>query len=175
VLWQELHFNVIRDRPARQFCDTERRLQLLGRLVLGCCDLHRSGWQLGDAHTLDVPLSGAAFVQTSLLMRTQGARVDQTWAPTSPGDVKMTVSLRMIVLGAAVLGPAAALAQTLPPEANNPAVRAAASQCQGDIQKFCPNVQPGGGRIVRCLVANKDGVSAQCRDSILKAKAALGY
>lgn len=62
----------------------------------------------------------------------------------------------------------------LPPEANNPAVRAAAVACAGDIQKFCPTVQPGGGRIVRCLVANRDGVSDACRAAILTAKSALG-
>lgn len=68
----------------------------------------------------------------------------------------------------------AAQAQSLPPEANNPAVKVAAAACAGDIQKYCPAVQPGSGRIIRCLAANKDGVSQTCRDSIFKAKAALG-
>lgn len=70
--------------------------------------------------------------------------------------------------------PALASAQQLPPEANNPAVRAAAAACSVDIQKFCPTVLPGGGRIVRCLVANRDGVSEVCRAAILTAKSALG-
>ncbi len=86
----------------------------------------------------------------------------------------MNVAVRMALLGAQCLIPVGAFAQQLPPEANNPAVRAAASQCQGDIQKFCPNVEPGGGRIVRCLVQNRDAVSAACKESIGKARTALG-
>lgn len=64
-------------------------------------------------------------------------------------------------------------AQTLP-DANNPAVKAAASACAVDIQKFCAGVQQGGGRILRCLGASRDGLSAGCRSSILQAKSALG-
>lgn len=74
--------------------------------------------------------------------------------------------------------PLTALAQTLPPglppEAQNPAVQQAAQACAGDIQKFCPNVAPGGGRIIRCLIWNQAGVSEVCRSAILNAKAALG-
>lgn len=62
----------------------------------------------------------------------------------------------------------------LPPEASNPAVKAAAAACQGDIQKHCASVIPGGGRIVRCLAANRADVSEGCRNAILAAKAALG-
>lgn len=62
----------------------------------------------------------------------------------------------------------------LPAEANQPAVRAAIAACNSDVQKFCPAVQPGGGRIVRCLAANQEKISPVCRDSILKARAALG-
>jgi Cysteine rich repeat len=82
----------------------------------------------------------------------------------------------LLIVGAiactALTGPANA--QALPPEANNPAVQAAAEICKGDIAKFCPTVVPGGGRIVRCLVANKENVSVPCVDAILKAKTALG-
>jgi Cysteine rich repeat len=69
---------------------------------------------------------------------------------------------------------AAALAQNLPPEANAPAVKAARAACSADIQKFCANVEPGGGRIVRCLVGNASQLSAGCRSSMLSAKTALG-
>jgi Cysteine rich repeat len=68
----------------------------------------------------------------------------------------------------------AADAQVLPPEASNPAVQVAAEICKPDIVKFCPTVVPGGGRIIRCLVANKQDVSPACVDAILKAKTALG-
>jgi hypothetical protein len=72
-----------------------------------------------------------------------------------------------------------ALAQTpapqgLPPEANLPAVKAAQSACNADIAKFCPTVQPGGGRIVRCLVANAPQLTPACRTGMLAARSAVG-
>jgi hypothetical protein len=71
-------------------------------------------------------------------------------------------------------GATSALAQTLPPEAKNPAVQAAAAACSGDIQKYCATITPGGGRIVRCLAGQRDNLTPACRDGILKAKTALG-
>lgn len=83
----------------------------------------------------------------------------------------LSVVLQLIALGS---GPLAASAQQLPPEANNPAVKAAQAACSADIQKFCPNVVPGEGRIVRCLVANAGQLSTPCRSSMLVAKSAIG-
>jgi len=42
--------------------------------------------------------------------------------------------------------------------------------CATDVQKLCPGVQPGGGRIVACLKEHKDEVSDVCKQAILKAK-----
>jgi hypothetical protein len=44
------------------------------------------------------------------------------------------------------------------------------SACATDVQKLCPGVQPGGGRIVACLKEHKDEVSDPCKQAILKAK-----
>ena len=87
---------------------------------------------------------------------------------------KRVAAITVAAFCGAIFAATMARAQSLPPEANNPAVKAAAAACAGDIQKYCPAVQPGGGRIIRCLAANKDGVSQTCRESIFKAKAALG-
>jgi hypothetical protein len=65
--------------------------------------------------------------------------------------------------------------QSLPPQTNNPAVKAAAQACANDITKFCPTVIPGGGRIVRCLISNRNSVSKVCLKSMVEAKAALGH
>ena len=62
----------------------------------------------------------------------------------------------------------------LPPQASNPMVQAAASACRDDIRRYCANVMPGGGRIIRCLAESSDQLSAACKSSMLAAKSALG-
>jgi len=45
-----------------------------------------------------------------------------------------------------------------------------ADACKADADKLCKQVQPGGGRTLRCLTANKDQLSALCREKIAQAK-----
>lgn len=84
----------------------------------------------------------------------------------------------IFILGTVALTQAAVAQQPtpqgLPAEAQNPAVQAAWSACNADIQKFCPAVQPGGGRIVMCLAKARESLTPECRDGMLKAKSALG-
>lgn len=35
--------------------------------------------------------------------------------------------------------------------------------CTGDMEKFCKDVQPGGGRILRCLSEHTQDLSSACR------------
>lgn len=42
--------------------------------------------------------------------------------------------------------------------------------CASDVQKLCPEVQPGGGRILRCLNERKSEVSESCKQAILKTR-----
>ncbi len=35
--------------------------------------------------------------------------------------------------------------------------------CAGDVQQFCQGVQQGGGRIVQCLIQNKQQLSPGCK------------
>ncbi|MFM9940547.1 MAG: hypothetical protein ACKVP7_13770 [Hyphomicrobiaceae bacterium] len=87
----------------------------------------------------------------------------------------MRKPLRTITFTCVLLLPAcASQAQSLPPEASNPAVRAAIDTCTGDAKKLCSGVLPGGGRIVRCLAANEASLTEACRTAMLKAKTALG-
>lgn len=35
--------------------------------------------------------------------------------------------------------------------------------CKADVEKFCKDVQPGGGRILKCLMEHKEDLSAECK------------
>src|ERR1700752_2813181 len=38
-----------------------------------------------------------------------------------------------------------------------------AGACAGDIENFCPSVQPGGGRMAQCLLQHKQQLSPGCK------------
>ncbi|RJG46104.1 MULTISPECIES: cysteine rich repeat-containing protein [unclassified Mesorhizobium] len=59
---------------------------------------------------------------------------------------------------AALSLPHAALAQTA----------AERTACQADFEKFCPSVQPGGGRIIECLAEHLNDLTPQCQ-TVVKA------
>lgn len=42
----------------------------------------------------------------------------------------------------------------------------AAPSCKADVAKFCPKVQPGGGRIAQCLKQNEAQLSDSCKERI---------
>jgi len=42
--------------------------------------------------------------------------------------------------------------------------------CAGDMEKFCKDVQPGGGRILKCLRERSQELSSACRQEIEKTK-----
>lgn len=50
-----------------------------------------------------------------------------------------------------------------------PSAHGAWAACAPDVRRFCPNVVPGGGRIVSCLGGNKDRLSHPCRDTLIRA------
>ena len=35
--------------------------------------------------------------------------------------------------------------------------------CKSDYEKFCPDVKPGGGRLLACLAKHKDDLTSDCR------------
>jgi Golgi apparatus protein 1 len=42
--------------------------------------------------------------------------------------------------------------------------------CGDDVQQFCPNVKTGGGRILKCLVANSSNLSQMCQNMVKQAE-----
>ena len=46
--------------------------------------------------------------------------------------------------------------------------------CRADVEKLCPGVKPGGGRIIQCLKAHKDEVSDACKADLKQMKARRG-
>ncbi len=42
-------------------------------------------------------------------------------------------------------------------------MRGAVEACKGDAQQYCADVQPGGGRVMKCLKANEAKLSDGCK------------
>lgn len=42
--------------------------------------------------------------------------------------------------------------------------------CAEDIAKFCKDIQPGGGRVLRCLEANEKDLGPPCREKLQEAR-----
>jgi hypothetical protein len=82
---------------------------------------------------------------------------------------------------ATLFGVPAAFAQTVPPQ--QPLMQLAGAQPQGeavakfraacgqDFRRFCTGVQPGGGRVVQCLLARRGELSAPCRSLFAEMRA----
>lgn len=43
--------------------------------------------------------------------------------------------------------------------------------CRSDIERLCKGVEPGGGRIIKCLKANKKEMTVGCAQALQKLKA----
>jgi hypothetical protein len=41
-----------------------------------------------------------------------------------------------------------------------------ANECRADLQKFCSDIQPGGGRLLACIDKNEKQVSSRCKLAI---------
>jgi hypothetical protein len=45
--------------------------------------------------------------------------------------------------------------------------------CKPDVERLCPGVEPGGGRIVACLKAHKMDMSVGCAMALKKMKSQI--
>jgi len=70
----------------------------------------------------------------------------------------------LAVLAESLFRPLTSRAQTTSPQPAD-----ARTACAADVQKLCPGVQPGGGRILACLKQHKDQVSDGCKSAVMAA------
>lgn len=46
--------------------------------------------------------------------------------------------------------------------------------CKADAQRLCVGIEPGGGRIVKCLKAHQNEMSVGCAKALMKLKSKMG-
>lgn len=71
--------------------------------------------------------------------------------------------LRVVTLLISSLLVMPAFAQPAKMEAEMEALR---TYCKADVERLCPNVQPGGGRIKACLMEHKNEISVGCAKAL---------
>jgi hypothetical protein len=74
-------------------------------------------------------------------------------------------SARFGLLALALLGAGAAAAQT-EPSAQPQGFARMREACRADVQKLCPDVQPGHGALAQCLHSHQSDLSSDCRDAL---------
>jgi hypothetical protein len=80
------------------------------------------------------------------------------------------MKLRPFLLIGTLISSAPALAQESTIEAMEAEKEALQTYCKADIERLCPNVQLGGGRIKECLMAQKEQMSVGCAQALQKLK-----
>jgi hypothetical protein len=81
-----------------------------------------------------------------------------------------TMKLRKPILLLALCCALPALAAEPKMEAELQALRA---YCKPDIERLCPKVEPGGGRLKACLKMHKEEISVGCAQALQKLKKEL--
>ena len=46
--------------------------------------------------------------------------------------------------------------------------------CKADIERLCAGIQPGGGRLTKCLKAHKEEMSVGCAQALMEVKREMG-
>jgi hypothetical protein len=69
---------------------------------------------------------------------------------------------RLILIAALLSAASAVSAQQLTAEQR--------SACMGDFNKYCKNVEPGGGRIIACLSEQGDKLTPACKKVVADAQ-----
>ncbi len=81
------------------------------------------------------------------------------------------MSIRNTLLLVLVSAALPALAQQ--PSALDKEIEMLRAYCRPDIERLCPNVEPGGGQIKECLTQQKMELSVGCAEALQNLKKAL--
>jgi len=76
----------------------------------------------------------------------------------------MTYRATVLLLLAATALPAFAQSQL------DKELEALRTYCKADIERLCPSVEPGGGKIKACLMEKKDKLEVGCAQALQKLK-----
>jgi len=74
-----------------------------------------------------------------------------------------------IIMGLAI----AALAFAYQAQAQDSLVEHVLESCKVEIESFCSQVTPGGGRLLHCAAAHEDKLSGRCNYALFQASSAL--
>jgi hypothetical protein len=77
----------------------------------------------------------------------------------------MNIRTTILLLLVSATMPAFAQAQGLEAE-----IQALKTYCKPDIERLCANVEPGGGRIKECLMAQKEMLTVGCAQALQELK-----
>jgi hypothetical protein len=78
------------------------------------------------------------------------------------------MKLRLFLLAGILVSSAPAFAQPPQESKMDAEFEALRTYCKADIERLCPNVEPGGGRIKECLMAQKDQMTVGCAQALQK-------
>lgn len=73
---------------------------------------------------------------------------------------------RLFLLAGILLFSARTSAQGAPDSKMAAEFEALRTYCKADIARLCPNVEPGGGRIKECLMAQKEQMTVGCAQAL---------
>ena len=84
--------------------------------------------------------------------------------------LRSPIAASILVVATASWATIAAAQTQIPPEMRSQAM-SLAQICRTDYERLCHDVQPGGGRILTCLSASAEKLSAACRSALPDARA----
>jgi hypothetical protein len=82
----------------------------------------------------------------------------------------MLRDLALAATGAAMFAAALGAAPAGPTAAQAAPFKIVRQACVADVHRLCAGIQPGGGRIKKCVIANYEQLSDGCKDAMRQAR-----